>query len=352
MNNLQDAMSSFCFSPSVYHKELLKNIKPELAFGARSGADAAAHQVLVRKKFAELICCDPSNRPAEVARQTVAKKRCAYGTIEKIVYRSCDARDVPALLCLPDKPPSDTVFICLQGHNGDGMHISISADPQDWNIEKPAAGDRDFALGCMKRGIAAFCIEQSCFGERRETEQQDRAPSFCHDAFVQALMLGKTLMGERVYDVARGIDFLRSRAETAHSKIGIMGNSGGGTVAVYSAALLPEIDFCMPSCSFGSYSGSKMSVYQCVCGYIPGILKYMEMDDVMACFAPKPLVIVVGKDDPILPLASVTESFGRLKKVYEEMNAGGRCHLVIGDGGHRFYAEEAWRAMLPEIRRK
>ena len=216
-------------------------------------------------------------------------------------------------------------------------------------MEKPAAGDRDFAIGCLKRGIAAFCPEQSCFGERLETVQEKKAPTFCHDAFVQALMLGKTLMGERVYDVARGIDFLRSRPETAEMKIGITGNSGGGTVSVYSAALLPEIDFCMPSCSFGTYAGSKMRVYQCGCGYIPGILEFMEMDDVMALFAPKPVVIVAGKEDPIIPLESVMTGFERLKKVYAARGAEARCHLVVGGEGHRFYADAAWEKMLPEV---
>ena len=345
---MSDEMNAFYLSPSLYHQALLKETKPELAFGSRLDR-AAAHQKAVREKFAELICCDPSRRPAEIRWQTIAQKRCPWGSIEKVVYRSCDHCDVPAFLCLPDHPVSDTVFICLQGHSGDGIHVSISADPADWNVEKPADGDRDFAIGCMKRGIAAFCLEQSCFGERAEKVQEKRASTFCHDAAVQSLLLGKTLMGERVYDVARGIDFLRSRPETARAKIGIMGNSGGGTVAVYSAALLPEIDFCMPSCSFGSYAKSKMLVYQCACGYIPGILKYLEMDDVMACFAPRPLVVVAGRDDPIIPLDSVRESFARLEKVYAAFGAQAHCHLVVGGEGHRFYADEAWRVMLPEV---
>lgn len=256
---------------------------------------------------------------------------------------------MPGFLCLPDKPVCDTIFICLQGHSGEGISVSISSAMDDWNVEKPAAGDRDFALGGLKRGIAAFCLEQSCFGTRLELKQKQRDTNFCHDAFVQSIMLGKTLMGERVYDVARGIDFLKSRPETAKMKIGIMGNSGGGTVSVYSAAVLPEIDFCMPSCSFGTYAGSKMKVYQCACGFIPGILEFMEMDDVMGLFAPKPLVVVAGKDDSIIPLDSVLTGFDRLKKIYEAWGAEKHCHLVIGGEGHRFYADKAWEKMLPEV---
>ena len=345
---MSENMDQLFLSPSLYHRSLLEKHTPSLSFSSHLH-EAEKHSQLVRKKFLELLRVDLSNRPAEVPWKSLGRKRCPWGTIEKVVFRSCDCCDVPGFLCLPDHPVSDTIFICLQGHSGDGIHVSISASPENWNEEKPAAGDRDFAFGCLKRGIAAFCPEQSCFGERLEKVQEKRAKSFCHDAFVQALLLGKTLMGERVYDVARSIDFLKSRPETANMKIGIMGNSGGGTVSVYSAAVLPEIDFCMPSCSFGTYAGSKMRVYQCGCGYIPGILEFMEMDDVMALFAPKPVVIVAGKEDPIIPLESVTTGFERLKQVYAVRGAQEHCHLVIGSEGHRFYADAAWEKMLPEV---
>ena len=29
--------------------------------------------------------------------------------------------------------------------------------------------------------------------------------------------------------------------------------------------------------------------------------------------------------------------------------AKGRCHLVVGEGGHRFHADDAWPVMLKEI---
>ncbi len=92
-----------------------------------------------------------------------------------------------------------------------------------------------------------------------------------------------------------------------------------------------------------------MKVFQCSCGCIPGILEFLEMDDVMGLFAPKPLVVVAGKDDPIIPLKSVLSGFERLKNIYTAYDASEHCQLVVGNGGHRFYAAEAWAKMLPEI---
>ena len=89
----------------------------------------------------------------------------------------------------------------------------------------------------MARGIAALCIEQRSFGERRERHQGRVSTHGCHDATMHALMLGRTLLGERVFDVDRGLDYLETRDDVDWSRVGIMGNSGGGTVSLFSAAV-------------------------------------------------------------------------------------------------------------------
>jgi hypothetical protein len=280
------------------------------------------------------------------------KREHPLGTIEKIAFASEPFYDVPAFVCLPrDVDPPYTFFICLQGHST-GMHKSIAVDRDDNSRRIRVEGDRDYALGCMHRGIAALCIEQRSFGERRELKQKRGAAHGCHEATMHALMLGRTLIGERVYDVDRGIDYLASRGDADMKSIGVMGNSGGGTISMFSAALLPRIAFAMPSCYFCTFRDSIMSIYHCMCNYIPGLLKYAERSDSMGLFAPGPLVIVAGKDDGIFPIGATRRAFRELQHIYEAYGAENRCHLVVGDGGHRFYADEAWPVMMKEIERK
>ena len=206
-------------------------------------------------------------------------------------------------------------------------------------------GDRDFALGCLRNGVAALCLEQRSFGERREQKQAQVSEHGCHDAAMQALLLGKTLLGERVFDVDRGIDYLTERDDADLQRIGVMGNSGGGTVSIYAAALLPRLSFAVPSCSFCTFKDSLMSIYHCADNYVPGILQVAEMGDILGLFAPRPVVIVAGQDDPIFPLYGVLHAYNHLKVIYEACGAGDRCHLVVGSGEHRFYADQAWAVM-------
>jgi dienelactone hydrolase len=154
-----------------------------------------------------------------------------------------------------------------------------------------------------------------------------------------------------VFDVDRGIDYLASRGDCNMKTLGVMGNSGGGTVSLFSAALLPRVRLAMPSCYFCTFRDSIMSIYHCADNYVPGLLSWAEMADVMGLFAPRPAVIVAGGKDPIFPIGGVRRAFRQLRKIYRAAGAAGRCRLVVGRGGHRFYAREAWPAMLRELAR-
>lgn len=332
-------------SPTEYHGHIMSQMVPALRF---KGGDVRKWQAKLRKELARLVGDWPKKRcPLNV--RSLWKQKHPLGTIEKIVFTSEPYSDVLAYVCLPKnvRPPY-TFVICLQGHST-GMHNSIGVQRDDESKPIKVEGDRDFAIGCMKRGLAALCIEQRSFGLRRERMQKQVSPHGCHDATMHAIMLGKTLIGERVFDVDRGIDYLATRGDGNMKMIGVMGNSGGGTISLFSAALLPRLAFAMPSCYFCTFRDSIMSIYHCADNYVPGLLKYAEMSDVMSLFAPKPVVIVAGKTDDIFPIGAVRKAFADLRKIYKAAGASSRCHLVEGEGGHRFYAADAWPVMLGEI---
>ncbi len=332
-------------SPSEYHRYLMSRIVPSLRY---DGGDVFHWQRRLRRKLRQLTGDVPAERTALNARQLWLREH-PLGTIEKIVFHSEPDCDVSAYVCLPKGVPPPYVFmICLQGHST-GMHNSIAVQRADNTKAHKVAGDRDFALGCMRRGIAALCIEQRSFGERREQKQEKISPHGCHDATMQALMLGRTLIGERVYDVDRGLDYLASRGDADMRRVGVMGNSGGGTITLFAAALLARIAFAMPSCYFCTFRDSIMSIYHCADNYIPGLLKYAEMSDIMGLFAPKPLVIVAGQQDPIFPIDATRRAFKDVRRIYKACGAEAHCRLVVGAGGHRFYANDAWPVMLKAI---
>ncbi|MDA0990949.1 MAG: acetylxylan esterase [Verrucomicrobia bacterium] len=326
-------------SPSVLHRRVMDRCIPELAY---TGGDGRAWQTKLRRRLRSLLGEVPKTRvPLRV--RTLWSRPHPLGTIDKIVFTSEPGADVPAYVCRPaNAAPPYTWMICLQGHTS-GMHHSIAVQRDDEGQPFKVEGDRDFGLECMRRGVAALCMEQRAFGERHERTQTQRAEG-CHDAVMQSLMLGRTLIGERVFDVDRGIDVLAARRDVDMKRIGVMGNSGGGTISIYAAALLPRIAFAMPSCCFCTFRDSIMLITHCGDNYIPGLLKVAEMADVTGLIAPKPLVLVSGKSDDIFPIKGVRHAFRDLKRIYSAIGAQDRLKLVIGHAGHRFYAKQGWDA--------
>jgi dienelactone hydrolase len=145
-----------------------------------------------------------------------------------------------------------------------------------------------------------------------------------------------------VLDVARCIDYLDTRRDVDREHLGVMGNSSGGTTALYAAALLPRLTMAMPSCAFCTFRACLLSIKHCLCNYVPDLYNHVDMADILGCLAPKPVVVVHGHEDEIFPIAATQAAFSRLREIYAAAGAEGHCRLVIGEGGHRFYAEEAW----------
>jgi hypothetical protein len=327
-------------SPSVLHHALCDALEAELAFTAD---DPSAWRRRLRAELSRLLGLQhiPPNPTPRAPRRLWARTIGGHA-VEKLVLSSEPGVEVPAYLAIPaGVPPPHRVMICLQGHTS-GMHNSLGLT-QDESHEVEIEGGRDYARQALARGWAALCIEQRSLGERAEREQERVSfHNSCHDAAMHALLLGRTLLGERVYDVDRALDHVATRPELDSSRIGIMGNSGGGTVAIWAGALLDRIGFVMPSCSLCSFRASLMSIYHCADNYVPGILRVCELADVAGLVAPRPLCAVTGTSDPIFPLDGVRECFAALERIYAAHGAADRAELVIGPEGHRFYPELAW----------
>ena len=258
----------------------------------------------------------------------------------RFVFESEPDFFVPAHMLLPkNRRGRIPMVICLQGHSA-GMHISMARNPYPDKTPLPVEGDRDFCMQAVKRGYAAVAMEQRGFGELKFKPDANNS---CHELAWQSVLMGRTLMGERIFDISALIDAIQASFDFIDmDRIGIMGNSGGGTSSYFASCFDKRIKVTMPSSSFCTFKAAWGSIYHCDCGYIPGIIKYMEMPDMAAMIAPRYLVIVNGKYDNIQPYHAAVEAYKTVKKIYASAGFPDNCTFVTGSEGHRFYAAEAW----------
>ena len=103
------------------------------------------------------------------------------------------------------------------------------------------------------------------------------------------------MIGWRVYDVMRAIDWIGTRKELDAAHVGCMGISGGGTCTLFAAALDSRIRAAMVSGYLNTFRECIMSVSHCIDNYVPGILNWAEQYDVAGLIAPRPLFAESGE---------------------------------------------------------
>jgi len=258
----------------------------------------------------------------------------------RFTFQSEEGYFVPCHLLVPNGAQMPLpVVICIQGHST-GMHISLARPKHSGDEKLIYGGDRDFAIGVIKKGFCALTLEQRAMGECGSSE--DGSPA-CHISTMANLLIGRTTIGERVWDIMRAIDVLEKHfPQIDKENIICLGNSGGGTATFYASCLEDRIKTAIPSCCFASFDDSIAAMYHCTCNFIPHIREYFDMGDLSGLIAPHNLIIVSGEEDDIFPSFSAREQFKITKELYK--NTNGNCTHIIGNGGHRFYYDAAWEA--------
>lgn len=326
------------YNSHKYIKNLATNHTPSMRYDGKE--EFSAWQKKARAKLEELLGLPFIKCDDQFA--VTARSECDAYTRIDFEFQSEEGYFVPCNLLIPaGETRVRAAVICLQGHST-GKHISIGVEKFAKDADS-IAGGRDFAVRAVKEGYCAIAMDQRYMGETGQSEKG--TPSCLSDNEAMAsLLMGRCAIGERVWDIMRLIDVIENHLTDYidADKIICMGNSGGGTATFYASCMDERISLSMPSCSVCTYEASIMAMYHCPCNFVPGIRKYFDMGDLGGLIAARPLVVVCGKEDPIFPLSGVEESFELIKMAYQQLGKEELCRLVKGDGGHRFYPDDAW----------
>lgn len=319
--------------PVKHTLKLTKAIVPSMRY---TGGSFEEWQKKARAKLAELLGMDKFEKCEECFEIEFEKEHETFKEI-RFTFQSEEGYFVPCHLVIPkgaDKPLP--VVICLQGHSK-GMHISLGRVKYEGDEKSISGGDRDFAVGALKKGFCALTVEQRGMGECGGTPT---GPA-CHVSTMANLLIGRTTIGARVWDISRAIDALENHfPQIDKDNIICLGNSGGGTTTFYASCLEERIKTSIPSCAYASYDESICAIGHCVCNFVPNIREYFDMGDLGGLIAPRTLIVVSGLEDTIFPIDAAKKCFAITSSLYE--NTDGICRHVVGGEGHRFYYDLAW----------
>jgi len=334
------------YSDKIHFRNLYKNAEMKYAFKGKTKEEFKSWQLEFRKELKNILGI--TRLEAEL-------------TTKKIKARKIDSEDLgwavrerweiwteptvvlPFVLMLPKNMKGKLpVMITPHGHSKNTeSYAGIYNSVQD-SIEGEV-GERNIGVQAVKNNFIAIVPTTRGFGKTRTKEDIEKdAPYSCRIQLMHDLLVGRTPIGDRVWDVSKLIDWALKELPVDKSKIVVSGNSGGGTTALFAAACDTRISACIPASYFSTFTGSIGSIEHCDCNYIPGILNYGEMADIAGLIAPRYFCALHGRKDDIFPIVETQKAFEHLQHIYTVAGYPDNCKLYIGNEGHRYYKEGAW----------
>lgn len=229
------------------------------------------------------------------------------------------------------------------GHDARGHRTTAGVYADEAHRKKSLAEDRDVAVQAVKLGFIAIAPTVRGLSADGVPDLNDRhGRRACRSHVMHCLLAGRTAMGERVWDMQRLIDWAQQRGDVDRSQVLMMGNSGGGMVTLFAAACDKRITIAVPSCSFAPTVNPAGYIFHCDCNMVPGLIELGGMATVAGLIAPRHLLAVNGRKDPLFAVSGVEEEADKVRALYQAAGHAERFEHRFGEEGHRFYADLMW----------
>lgn len=288
-----------------------------------------ARQELMRREF---IAClgglPPSDTPLKA--RTVGTISCDGFSIEKVIFASRPGIFVTANLYLPDgitSPRGAVLFLC-------GHHYEAKQNPEYQAV----------CQYLVRAGLVVLAQDPVGQGERLSYYEPalggttvDWGTTEHEYAGTQCLPLGDTIGRYFVHDAMRGVDYLCSRPEVDPARIGVTGNSGGGTQTSMLMVCDPRLAAAAPATFIMDrrawlYQGGAQDAEQ----IWPGTTALgFDHEDILLALAPKPVLVLATTWD-FFPLEGTRRTVSRAQRIWELLGAGDKLQLVEDQSRHEY----------------
>lgn len=292
----------------------------------KTKADAEAYVKSVQARIRASFGPEPERTPLK-ARVTRTVERDTY-RIEMVVFESRPGFLVTGNLYVPKgrggRLPG-VVGVC--GHSANG---------------KAAEAYQSFAQGLARQGYVVFLIDPAGQGERFQYLNGAKArygPGVSEhiQAGNQQTLVGEFLGAWFAWDGVRALDYLLTRPEVDPKRVGVTGNSGGGTQTAWLCGVEPRWTMAAPSCFITTFRRNAENELPADTEQCPPRVLALDLDhsDFLAAQAPKPVVILAQEKD-FFDVRGSTEAHQRLKSLYTLLGKPEAIRLHIGGDAHGY----------------
>jgi len=320
------------YRPEQLHENLMSiarsqyDARAAVLAGLASSSDWEARQAYVRESMEKMLGGFPERTPLN-ARVIRTVQYDGY-RVENAVYESRPGFYVTANVYVPDGegPFPGLLHPCGHSSNGKAYDTYQMVD-----------------IAAAKQGYVVVAYDPVSQGERFQIVREDGrsrvgegTQEHSHQG-CQAYLIGTNLAQIRIWDGIRSLDYLVSRPDVDPERVGVTGNSGGGTLTTYLCAVDPRIAAASPNC----YVTTLMRRFLSRVGadaeqnLIPQIELGIDHSDMLSVMAPRP-VQIGAKTLDFFPVEGTREAYAELRRAYEGVGAPDAVELVEEEGEHAF----------------
>lgn len=283
-----------------------------------SADSASTWQKDVRARLFQLLKMDDliakKGTVALKPKELSAADRGAYHVKEVEIDSTADRR-IRIIVTLPNSQKGAfPAVVCIGGHASD-QHSPYDEHTVAKDSAKAQSDHiyRGFGTALAKRGYVTVSTTVSQ-----------------HEIYEE----GRLLMGERLWDLIRCVDYLESMPEVDRSRIGCAGLSLGGEMAMWLGAMDERI---ATTVSAGFLTTmDHMEQNHCMCWKFPGLRELVDFADIYSLVAPRALQCQNGMLEPVsqfnVPLARKTME--EIRMIYYDLGKPENVVLDVHAGGH------------------
>lgn len=249
--------------------------------------------------------------------------------VEMVLFESLPQFYVTAALFLPDDPKYQAPYPAMLvacGHSAEGKALPVY--------------QQACALAALN-GVAALIVDPIDQGERSQNLREDGKPYTHSTASHNIDNLGSIPLGRNtaifmIHDLSRAVDYLESREDIDARRIGVAGNSGGGTQSSYMMALDPRLKVAAPNCYICSLYGKLPHTIgpQDAEQNIFGQLAFgMDHVDYLLMRAPQPTLIGAATRD-FFPIDDTWAAYRHANRIYDRFGDADKVAIIETDQQH------------------
>ena len=263
---------------------------------------------------------------------------------DELILRAPGHPDLPVYLLTPKRAADRPwpAVLALHGHGAHGYDAVAGVGDSPEAERGIREVNYDYGRQLVRRGyvVAVPCFTP--FGRRLDDEDAYGGDDACAVTFVRMQLLGRVLMAENLRDALWSFELLQRDVRVDGSRIGCVGLSYGGRMAMVAAALEPRIRVAVVSGALNLMQERILHRYSCGAQVLPGLLRYGDVPEIGGLIAPRPVLWEIGNQDNLMVSEWIDPALERLRRPYQALQSADKLLVDRFEGGHRWSGVQAY----------